>query len=98
MDWPGASWVLTVRQNSGRCLRGSHWCPGSRRLKMRSLARLRSSSRRAPPIAASKPYRSMPSRRATVFIRRVYSWVPWLNGRDALGDRLGVLAMRRSRP
>ena len=55
IDWPGASWVLAVRQNSGRCLRGSHWCPGSRRLKMRSLARLRSSSRRAPPMAASKP-------------------------------------------
>ena len=25
IDWPGASCVFAVRQNSGRCLRGSHW-------------------------------------------------------------------------
>ena len=65
---------------------------------MRSLARLRSSSRRAPPIAASNPYRSIPSRSATVFIRRVYSWVPWVNGVTPSAMAAAFCAMRRSRP
>ena len=72
--------MLAVRQNSGRCLRGSHRWPGSRSEKTRSLARERSSSRRAPPNAASYAPSSSACRSATVFMIRVYSWVPWVNG------------------
>ena len=47
--------VLNRSQTSGRWLRGSHWPSSSRKESTRSLARARSSSRRAPPNAASKP-------------------------------------------
>ncbi|CAM4019011.1 hypothetical protein TSST111916_18345 [Tsukamurella strandjordii] len=51
---PRACRPLKMFHSSGRCARGSH-CPNrSRKLKMRSLARALSSSRRAPPKAASK--------------------------------------------
>ncbi len=52
---PLAILVLYRRQSSGRWLRGSQTWPAERNEKMRSLARLFSSSRRAPPKAASKP-------------------------------------------
>ena len=84
--------------SSGRCRRGSHRCPGIRRLKIRSLARLRSSSRRDPPIAASYPPSSSAARSATVFISRVYSWAPWLNGVTPSATASVFVATRRSRP
>ena len=54
---------------SGRCARGSHWPNSSRKLRMRSLARARSSSRRAPPNAASNPPASSASSRVRVCCR-----------------------------
>ena len=74
--WPFTKLVFALRQNSGRWLRGSHRCPVSRRLKMRSFARLRSSSRRPPPMAASYCPRSSSSSKGTVRMIRVYSWMP----------------------
>ena len=50
---PGARRVLKMRQSSGRWFLGSQACWALRCEKMRSLARDFSSSRRAPPIAAS---------------------------------------------
>ena len=50
---------------------------------MRSLARLFSSSRRAPPKAASKPYLSSACFRLSVFITWVCSDEPESNGIDA---------------
>jgi hypothetical protein len=47
--------LLNRFHSSGRWFLGSHWPFSSRNEKMRSLARDFSSSRRAPPIAASKP-------------------------------------------
>ena len=46
--------VLNSVHSSGRCSLGCHWPKPSRWLKMRSLARAFSSSRRAPPIRQSK--------------------------------------------
>ena len=56
-------------QGSGRWARGSHWPNSSRNLSTRSFARARSSSRRAPPNAASKPPASSASRRVRVCSR-----------------------------
>ena len=47
---------------------------------MRSFARERSSSRRAPPNAASKPYLSSACFRPSVFITSVCTWEPLSNG------------------
>ena len=52
---PGSMRPLKRFHNSGRWFLGSHWPSVSRKEKMRSLARDFSSSRRAPPKAASKP-------------------------------------------
>jgi hypothetical protein len=49
----------------GRWFFGSHWPNSSRKLMMRSLARAFSSSRRAPPMQASKPNSSMASSSVT---------------------------------
>src|SRR3989338_1967192 len=54
-----------MSHNSGRWFFGSHWPNSSRNEKMRSLARAFSSSRRAPPIQASKPNSAMVSSRVT---------------------------------
>ena len=62
---PGCRRVLKSVHNSGRCDLGCHWPKLSRWLKMRSLARAFSSSRRAPPIKASKRNSSMASSRVT---------------------------------
>src|SRR3954469_541688 len=55
--------------SSGRWRRGSHWPKSSRKLKIRSFARARSSSRRAPPNAASKPCSSIASSSVVVCSR-----------------------------
>src|SRR5215217_1051855 len=65
-------------QSSGRCARGSHWPKSSRKEKIRSFARARSSSRRAPPNAASKPPCSIASSSVTVWSR--LREVPGLDG------------------
>ena len=66
---------------------------------MRSLARDFSSSRRAPPMAASKPYWSSACFSAWVFITSVCTVAPWLIGpmpcAQAVG--IGVHAQRRRR-
>ena len=62
---PGARRVLNRVQSSGRWAFGAHWPKLSRWLKMRSLARAFSSSRRAPPISASKRNSSMASSSVT---------------------------------
>jgi hypothetical protein len=55
IDSPDAMRVLNIFHISGRWFFGSHTCWALRKEKMRSLARDFSSSRRAPPKAASKP-------------------------------------------
>ena len=62
---PGCRRVLNKLHNSGRCDLGCHWPKLSRWLKMRSLARAFSSSRRAPPIRASKRNSSIASSNVT---------------------------------
>src|SRR5436309_13095120 len=80
IDSPDWRRVLKSLHSSGRWLRGSQPCPFERNEKIRSLARLFSSSRRAPPIAASNSYLSSACLRASVFITRVWSDEP-----DAVG-------------
>ena len=53
--------ALNSDHSSGRWRLGSHWPKSSRKENIRSLARARSSSRRAPPKAASKPCSSIAS-------------------------------------
>ena len=62
---PGWTRVLYRSHSSGRWAFGSHWPNSSRKEKMRSLARAFSSSRRAPPMQASKPCSAMVSSRVT---------------------------------
>ena len=62
---PGARRVLNSVHSSGRWSLGCHWPKASRCEKMRSLARAFSSSRRAPPISASKRNSSMASSSVT---------------------------------
>src|SRR3984885_6152666 len=52
--------------SSGRWFLGSHWPKSSRKENTRSFARARSSSRRAPPKAASKPCSEIASSSVTV--------------------------------
>ena len=75
--------------------RGSHWPSSSRKESMRSLARARSSSRRAPPKAASKPRSPRASSSVTV-CSRLREGFPLLL-RAAAVDRLLDRA-RRSAP
>jgi hypothetical protein len=65
---------------------------------MRSLARDFSSSRRAPPKAASKPYLSSACFSASVFITSVCTVAPWVNGIDALRHAVGLVCTRSSTP
>src|SRR5215216_3134463 len=60
---------LKMFHSSGRCARGSHWPWSSRNEKIRSFARARSSSRRAPPNAASNRCSLIASSRVTVCSR-----------------------------
>jgi hypothetical protein len=77
---PGRSFALSSVHNSGRWRLGSH-CPfGSRTEKMRSLARDRSSSRRAPPMAASKLPACSASSSDFVLRSPQHRCVPTLNG------------------
>ncbi len=62
---PGCRRVLNSVHSSGRWALGCHWPKLSRWLKMRSLARAFSSSRRAPPIRASKRNSSIASSSVT---------------------------------
>ena len=67
-------------QSSGRWFFGSHWPFASRSEKMRSFARDRSSSRRAPPKAASKLPASSASSSDFVLSRPQQRCVPTRNG------------------
>ena len=62
---PGCRRVLNSVHSSGRWSLGCHWPKLSRCEKMRSLARAFSSSRRAPPISASKRNSSIASSSVT---------------------------------
>ncbi len=73
---PGARRVLKMRQSSGRWFLGSQACCALRCEKMRSLARDFSSSRRAPPIAASYLPALSAWRSACVFITSVWTAEP----------------------
>jgi hypothetical protein len=64
----------------GRWFFGSHWWKRSRKLNTRSLARLFSSSRRAPPKAASKPPAFSACFSPSVFITCVCRCVPCRTG------------------
>ena len=72
--------VLYSRQSSGRCIFGSQRCCAERNEKMRSFARDFSSSRRAPPNAASKPYLSSACFSPCVFQMSVCTAEPCVNG------------------
>src|SRR5436305_14502005 len=72
--------VLYVRHSSGRWLFGSHVCCAVRTEKIRSFARDFSSSRRAPPNAASNPWSSRACLSATVFMTSVWISEPCSNG------------------
>jgi hypothetical protein len=76
MDSPALMRVLNSRHSSGRWLRGSQPWLAERCEKMRSLARLFSSSRRAPPKAASNFHLSSAWRRASVFMTWVWTEDP----------------------
>ena len=73
---PGRIRVLNRFHSSGRWLRGSQTWLAPRNEKMRSLARLFSSSRRAPPNAASNCDLSSACFSASVFITWVCSAEP----------------------
>src|SRR5437867_684347 len=62
---PFATRVLYRLHSSGRWFFGSHWPNSSRKENTRSLARAFSSSRRAPPMAASKPNSAIASNSVT---------------------------------
>src|SRR6266705_1181922 len=62
---PFATRVLYRLHSSGRWFFGSHWPNSSRKENTRSLARAFSSSRRAPPMAASKPNSAIASSSVT---------------------------------
>ena len=79
--------VLNRLHSSGRWLRGSQPWLAERCEKMRSLARLFSSSRRAPPKATSNCHLSSACRRPSVFITWVCTAEP-----EAIGE------MPRARP
>ena len=81
IDSPSRMRVLKRRQSSGRWLRGSQACAAERNEKMRSFARLFSSSRRAPPNAASKRPSSSACLSDSVFITCVWSCEP-----EAMGE------------
>ena len=72
--------VLYMSHSSGLWFLGSHWWNLLRNEKMRSLALDFSSSRRAPPKAASNLYLSSALSSACVFIRSVCTLLPWVNG------------------
>src|SRR5947209_3625974 len=80
IDSPRRLRALYSRHSSGRWLFGSHLCCADRNENTRSFARERSSSRRAPPNAASKPYFVTACLRLSVFITSVYAADPWVNG------------------
>src|SRR3546814_3714552 len=79
---PACRWVLDRFHNSGRWFFGSQRCAALRNEKMRSLARDFSSSRRAPPMAASNPHLSSACLRAWVFITSVCTVAPWLRSEE----------------
>ncbi len=81
--------VLNRFHSSGRCSLGCHWPKLSRWLKMRSLARAFSSSRRAPPMSTSKRCSSMVSSSVTV-------WWP-LRDSSGCARRIVPLAIESSR-
>src|SRR3546814_9258243 len=76
---PFALRALSRYHSTGRCFFGSQPCVDVRKEKMRSLARLFSSSRRAPPKATSKPWRSSACFSPSVFHMSVWRG-PWSNG------------------
>src|SRR4030067_782717 len=80
MDSPFLTFPLYMFQSSGRWFFGSHWCFLSRNEYIRSLALDFSSSRLAPPNAASYPPASRAWRRDSVFITLVYMLEPWSKG------------------
>ena len=83
--------------SSGRCALGSQPWWAERSETMRSLARLFSSSRRAPPKAASKPCLSSACLSPSVFHRSVCS-EPWSNGLIPRASASGFLCTMRSKP
>ena len=72
--------ALYMRQSSGRWRLGSQRCCAERNENTRSLARDFSSSRRAPPKAASKPYLSSACFSPCVFMTSVWTAEPCVNG------------------
>jgi hypothetical protein len=66
--------------------------------KTRSLARLFSSSRRAPPKAASKPHFFSAWTSAWVFMMVVYFWLPWSKGFTPTASGSRFVYTSRSKP
>jgi hypothetical protein len=82
--------AVQQRPQLGRWFFGSHWPFASRSEKMRSFARDRSSSRRAPPNAASKLPASRPSSSALVLSRPAAALRADQKRLRAVGDRFLV--------
>jgi hypothetical protein len=92
---PGCSLVLNAVHSSGRWLLGCHWPKLSRWLKMRSLARAFSSSRRAPPISASNLNSSIASSSVTLWctLRDSPSWARRTVPRTMLSSTLRTISL-----
>lgn len=95
---PGPVRALYRFHNSGRWFFGSQRWRAVRNEKTRSLARDFSSSRRAPPIAASKPPCSRACFRPWVFMMSVCTAAPWLIGPTSCATPSGLMCTRRSTP
>ena len=87
---PGPMRPFSRCHSSGRWRFGSHWPFASRSEKMRSLARERSSSRRAPPNAASKSPASSASSSDLRLQQAAAALRADQEGLRAVGDRFGV--------
>src|SRR5271166_238206 len=86
--------------SSGRWFFGSHCPNSSRKEKTRSLARARSSSRRAPPKAASKPCSAIASSRVVVCsrLREAHAPVAELDHLGEVVPGVDVHERERERP
>ena len=87
---PGRMRLLSSCHSSGRWFFGSHWPLASRSEKIRSFARDRSSSRRAPPNAASKPPAGSASSSDLVLSAPQHALRADQKRLRAVGDRFGV--------
>jgi hypothetical protein len=95
---PGMMRALYRSHSSGRWCLGSQRCCALRKENTRSLARDFSSSRRAPPMAASKPQWSSACFRACVFMTSVCTVAPCVKGPMPRARPSGLVCTRNATP